>query len=174
MKRDTTTFGADSERLARLLAVGMESDKQEHVPPGQGNEALLRARLAGPLLNAHAVDDLQAISGRLRQELLPLAGKALGEVLLDETTDVDVLVKIKNFGKKLASRKASEAEHAVATAIYFAAIASALLFHDRKISSYTYPSLAEDFAALMDTQWMTSELARHFAKARTACNGKTK
>ena len=93
----------------------------------------------------------------------------MGGVLLDSETGLDVLETIKDYGKKLVAGKDSEAEHAVSTAIYFAAIASALLFHDQKITSYTYPALAEAFSTLIDKQWLAPELARHLAKARRLC-----
>jgi len=61
-----------------------------------------------------------------------------------------------------------------ADAIYFGAIASALLFHDTKITSYSYPSLAESFKTMTEKRWMAPELARHFSKARNLCKKKTK
>ena len=170
MKKHTTTFGVGSEQLARLLGIGLDLDDHEHCSPNQAKAALLRTRLSGTLpLDPAVVDALPAILGRVCRELLPMGGRSLGGVLLDSETGLDVLETIKDYGKKLVAGKDSEAEHAVSTAIYFAAIASALLFHDQKITSYTYPALAEAFSTLIDKQWLAPELARHLAKARRLC-----
>jgi len=170
MKKDTTTFGQEPERLARLLGMGVECGGEGESDPDTSKEELLRLRLAGTLpLETAVIDAIPAIAGRLCEELLPLRGKALGESLLDEGTALDVLEKVKAYGKKLAAREDSDVEHAVSVTIYFAAIASALLFHDRKITSYTYPGLAEAFGTLIDKPWMEPALARHFSKARKFC-----
>ena len=92
--------------------------------------------------------------------------------MLDEATELRVLKRVKDYGKQLASREDSDVEHAVSITIYFAAIASALLFCDHKITSYTYPALGEAFGTLIDKPWMTPELARHFSKARKLCKKK--
>ena len=170
MKKDTTTFGLEPERLARLLGLGMEGDSSVETDPDTSKEELLRLRLAGTLpLETAVIDAIPAIAGRLCEELLPLRGKALGEALLDETTELRVLKKVKDYGKKLAARQDSDVEHAVSVTIYFAAIAGALLFHDHKITNYSYPALGEAFGTLIDKPWMAPELARHFSKARKLC-----
>ncbi len=173
MNKDSTTFGQSPERLARLLGLGMETSSDGETDPETSKAELLRLRLVGTLpLETVVIDAIPAIAGRLCEALLPLRGKALGEAILDQTTELDMLKKVKDYSKKLASRDDSEAEHTVSVTIYFAAIASALLFHDCRITSYTYPSLAEAFGSLIDKPWLTPELARHFAKARKLCEKK--
>lgn len=170
MKNRPTTHKADSGRLARLLGIAVGADGGREDGLIKGKEALLRARLEGTLpLAAAVVDALPVVIGRLREELLPLGGKPLGEVLLDPETGLDTLGAIKDFGKKLAVSQEAEDEHAVSIAIYFAAIASALLFHDQRITRYTYPGLKEAFDTLTEERWMTPRLARHFSKASRAC-----
>jgi len=168
MRRQSTAFGPSSENLARLL--GMAAEEQAEPASDQLTAALLQTRLAGPLpLDPKGADALHIIFSRLRRDLLPQGGRPLGEVLLDKATDVGTFEALKTYGKRLAGRGECEAERAVGITIYHAAIAGALLFHDRRITSKSYGTLADGFRCLADKPWMTSELARHFSKARRLC-----
>ena len=174
MKDKPSTYQADPDRLAQLLGVAVDGDGVREVGLDKSKATLLRARLEGTLpLDPAVVDDLPAILGRLRDQLLPLGGKPLGDVLLDRETGLDTLGAIKDFGKKLAACKECEDEHAVSIAIYFAAIASALLFHDKRTTRYTYPGLKEAFDTLREKRWMAPALARHFSKASRICKKKS-
>ena len=157
-----TTFGRD-DGLAELLRIGAGS-------PEDAKADLLAARVAGPLpLDAAGADKMQAIVGRLRERLMPLHGRPLRDALLDEQTALDDLVTIKEYGKQLAAREDSEVAHAVAVAVYFAAIAAALVSHGKRITSYSYPALVSAFGVLVDKRWMLPELARLFSKAKRIC-----
>jgi len=159
------------DRLADLLHIGLEADLQGPLHPDEQKESLLRARLAGTLpLEKEALDVLPIVVG----QLLPLGGGSLGRALLDADTPLEVLQKIKDHGKRLALAGKSEAEHAAATTVYFAAIASAILFHGHRITTYSYGALAEHFGRLIDKRWMDPKLARHLAKARRKCKRKAK
>ena len=68
----------------------------------------------------------------------------------------------------------SEAEHDAATAVYFAAIASALLFHDRKITTFSYKSLDESFSKLINEKWIVKDIAELFDRACRVCRQKSK
>lgn len=171
-----STFGWGPEQIGRLLAVGADAGASEDErPPDRVTEDLLRDRLAGPLpLDKAVVDSLPVILGRLCRELLPLAGKPLGEVLLDPDTELSVLETVKDYGKGLPLGRKKGPEHAIAIAIYYAAIASALLYHDRKITEHSYENLEKSFAMLIDRRWLPPELSRHLAKAGKACKRKMK
>ena len=169
-----STFGATVKGLHGLLGVGVGKDvPQDAASVDKAAGELLQARLAGTLpLDTAVVDALPAILGKLQGELLPLAGKSLGEVLLDANTELNAIKSIKDYGKKLAARRDSEADHSAATAIYFAAIASALLFHGERITSYSYEHLRESFNELRESTWIPSELYRHLSKACRMCEKK--
>jgi hypothetical protein len=171
--KEETTFGASAKGLANLLGIGMTGKSKAEADRVAGE--LLRARLAGTLpLDSVVIDALPAIIGRLGQELVPLSGKSLGEALLDPHTDSRTLTRIKAHGKKLAIRKDSDADHAAGVVIYYAAIASALLFRDEKITQHSFANLAYSFDLLLNKPWMPPELSRHFARARKLCKKEAK
>ena len=157
-----------------MLGIGMAGEAPgDKASIDQAAGELLRARLAGTLpLKTAVVDALPAILGKLGKDLLPLSGKSLGEVLLDESTDLKAVKAIKDYGKRLAARKDTEADHAAAIAIYYAAIASALLFHDERITSHGYEYLRASFEELAEEAWIPAGLTRHFSKARKMCEKK--
>ncbi len=150
---DISTSGVSSERLARLLGMGLEESTRPDTNPPKPIAELLQARLAETLC----------------KELVPLSEKPLGEVLLDPNTDPKAVKTIKEYAKELAVQKASEADHASAIAMYYAAIASALVFHDEKITTHSYEYLRSAFAELAEKPWVPQELSELFVTAVKAC-----
>ena len=164
----TTTYGLSPGTLERLLGIGVGDGSGEDAKATK--EQLLCARLDGTLpLDTAVVRALPVLLGKLQKEMLPLGGKSLGDALLDPSTDLEDLKRVKDHAKQQAARKASESEHAVAIAIYYAAIASALLFCGERITAYSYEKLAASFDMLVDKRWIAPELARHLSKARKFC-----
>jgi hypothetical protein len=76
---------------------------------------------------------------------------------------------IKEASKRLTTTSVSEAELAVVTTIYHAAIASCLVHHAKKITQHSYEKLDESFALLIEKKWMASELVELFSNARGIC-----
>ena len=167
-KKKTTT-GLKADQLVQLLDIGAEDMGPEpDVDRARGD--LLRLRLAGTLpVRAEMAKELPAIVTRLCKELLPLQGKSLGDVLLDRHTPLNVLETIKDFGKKASAQKDRKAEHDVAIAIYYAALAAAVLFYDRKITKWSYGHLAKAFDSLIGKAWMADDLVDLLSKAKEAC-----
>jgi hypothetical protein len=164
-----STYGLRLDQLAGLFSLGIDC-------PVEGREgqqrmaAMLREHLtcalpAGPLL----LDALVMMVGRLGYEARSLGGKTLVELLLDPRTDLGLLRAIKECCKRLSSSLESKAEAAIATTLYYAAMASALVYHDKKITQHSYDALDEACALLMDKPWMDRELAALFCRARGLC-----
>ena len=63
----------------------------------------------------------------------------------------------------------SEAESAIAIAIYYAIVARLLLSHDHKTNEYSSKSLEESFTDLGNKKWMAPELKELFFKAQNIC-----
>ena len=104
----------------------------------------------------------------LRNRLAEVCRQSLCDVLTNSATDVGTLNTIKESAKK----SASQGERQIAVAIYFAAIASALVFHHQKISTQPYPTLKLSFSELAEKPWMSRELAGLFEKACFFCEFK--
>ena len=166
-----STFAPKPEQLASLLGIGIRGEAEE----GEARDApsireWLRDGLASrwPLDTADA-ESLPATLGKPCPELTALAGRSLGEVLLDSQTDLRVLKTIKEYGKTLSARASKGPSRPGAVAIYYAAIAGAVLFHHEKITEHSYRSLARSLQMLIEKPWMAPELVGLFVEARKAC-----
>ena len=165
-----STFGLCPQRLAKLLNAGSDDEAARCQPAPQAAAQLLRRRLAGPLqVDKDCVDSLSAILDRPCQDLQPIAGRPLGDVLLDSTTPLAILETLKQYGKGLSRQWDEGPEHVVAVTIYFAAIAAALVFHRRRITTRSYRDLADSLRILMNGRWITPELAGLFDSVRIIC-----
>jgi len=138
----------DNERMASLL-----------------QEQLTRALPQGSLL----LDALFMMLDRQGCDTRPLAGRSLGSVFLNPQTDPTLLEAIKNCSKELACTLDSEAERTLATTLYFAAMASALVHHDKKITQKGHRKLEASFVLLTEKKWMAQELVDLFSRARGIC-----
>lgn len=168
---EETTYGLSPGQLARLLAIGLEGTAaQEHLLAGRTLAELLEEMLAGELpLDPAMLDSLPAVLNRPCHELLAVAGRALSDLLLNPETDLAVIKTLKDYAKKLVRRAGPEAKQAAATAIYYTAIASALVHHEQKITRHSYEKLNEAYADLEQKPWIPSELKDLFGKARSVC-----
>ena len=165
-----STFGLCPERLATLLDAGSGDDGNcGQQPAPQAAAQLMRQRLAGPLRIDGCVDSLSSLLERPCPEMLPVADRPLGEVLLDPGTPLEILETLKQYGKNLSARWEEGPEHVVAVTIYYAAIAAALGSHASKITARSYRELADSLQILMDDRWITPELAGLFDTADTLC-----
>ncbi len=103
------------------------------------------------------------------EKLKPFTGCSFGALLTDPETDLLVLETIKDLYKRQAESSPSGQRKEVATAIYYAAIASALVHHDVKITKLSYQSLSRSFEELAGSDWLPVETKRLVAEAHQAC-----
>jgi len=166
-----STHGLKPDQLADLLSIGIdEADFVDKISDSETIAELLHERLVKSLpRDASLLDSLLVIMGKMGYKMESLAGKSLGEVLLDAETDIGLLQAIKTYGKKLSFTVDSDDENAVALTIYHAAIAGALVHHNKKISTSSYDALARSFSILIDKKWLTPELRELFVKACSIC-----
>ena len=63
----------------------------------------------------------------------------------------------------------SEYECDVAVVLYYGTISSALVFHNKKITKFSYKNLELAFSSLIDKSWITSELVTLLTRALEIC-----
>jgi hypothetical protein len=169
-----STYGLKIEQLADLFSIGLErAIPMDGILDDEATACLLREQLTSRLpKDSFLFDSLLLIMGRLGCDVRSLAGKSLGAVLLDPGSDIALLQAIKDHSKKLSHSSVCEAETAVATTIYYSALASSLLYHNRKITQYSHEDLDQSFAMLMEKKWMAPELAGLFRRAHNSYKDK--
>jgi len=170
--KDETTYGLSPNQLARLLAIGLESsDSQDNSPPSGRFAGVLQDMLHSKLsLDPAMTDAFPTVLNRSCDELLPTAGRTTSDLLLDSKTDLGVIKTLKDYYKALVRRGGPEAKQAAATVIYYAAIASALVFHAHKITQHSHEKLQKAYAELEQKPWVLPELKDLFRRAKAACH----
>ena len=171
MKDSTTTSGLSTDALAGLFRMGTEQENSgESLSPEQKKSEVLCDWLATSLpMEQSLARCLPRVVRLLRAELAGLAGTPFGQLLQDKNTDIKLIKKIKQHSKGLASSAKSEIERDVATAGYYAAIASALVFHQEKLTAFSYEELSLHFSKLAGYAWLTKDLAELIRKAQQIC-----
>lgn len=176
MDKDSTTFGLKPDKLAQLWNMGnkIDQDKNEE-SQDQTKAELLRDRLARKIPLDHVVAQiLPEALAQVCKDLQPFTGNSYGILLNDPLTDVTILKKIKNDNKKLVQHISLAAEYDVITVIYYAAIASALVYHDQRITSFSYGHLNDKYNSLLENTWFTRDIQNLFQKAIDCCGQKIK
>jgi len=171
MKKKSTTFGLTTEKLSNLLKVCAESsNKDVDMETENKKTELLQDRLSETLLSGSLKDS------PLSKELTHLchisgiaAGETIRQLLANPTTDMQLINKIKEHGKILSQNAKTEAEHDTANALYYAAIAHALVYHNTKITKFSYDELEKSLNVFIDKDWISKDLSELFKKAVKYC-----
>lgn len=174
MDKDSTTFGLKPDKLAQLWNMGSKIDQSDSEESDDQTKAdLLCDRLAQKI----PLDDIVArllpkALAQVCKDIQPFTGNSYGILINNPITDVAILKKIKDNNKKLAKHRGSDAEYEVITVIYYAAIASALVYHGQSITKFSYDHLNNKYISLLNNKWLTQDLRDLFQKAVTVCNQK--
>jgi hypothetical protein len=171
MDRHPTTSGLRPDKLAQLWNIGSETDQAESdVDRDSKKTELLRDLLAGALPARSPKGESQSIEKtHLQSVVSSIADKPIEKLIQNSGTDVALIRKVKDHGKKLSDRAKSKAEYHVANTVYYAAIASALVFHDKKITKYSYRDLDKYFRRLDKEKWIPEALRSLFSRAAEYC-----
>lgn len=165
MDKESTTFGLDSEKLAKLFEIG-EGEQTQSISDSDRKAELLHDILAEAVPLS---DFAQHKLDKLKQTIDALSSESVGKLLLDPETNIALIRQIKDYGRKLSSRAESKAERHVSNTIYYGAIASAMIFHKVRITRFSNAYLAESFHKLADQQWIPEHLRSLFAESRKQC-----
>ena len=171
MADESSTFGLNREKLAKLWKLGDGAVADQQASDATPDKAeLLRNQLAESLPleagMAHMLPEiLTAVCGKLR----PFTGCSFRALLLDPVTELSVVETIKNLHKAQAESPPAGPKQEVATAIYYAAIASALVHHDVKITKLSHKSLSQSFSKLAAADWLEADVKQLLARAHESC-----
>lgn len=172
MKKKTTAFGLPPEKISNLLKICAGfSNKDVDMETENNTTELLQDRLSETLLTGSLKDS------PLSEELTHLchisgiaAGESIRKLLSNPKTDIHLINKIKEHGKTLSQNSKTQAEHEAANVIYYAAIAHALIFHNSKITKFSYDELEESLAVFTRTDWISKDLSDLFFRAIKYCH----
>ena len=174
MKKKSTTFGLSLKKVVDLLKIGAETGTTNE-DPDQHRSDLLHDKLDETLpLYPSTKEKLTRKLERLRHTIETLAGEPIGKLLQDPTTDITIIRIIKDYGRKLSTQANSEAEHHVSNTIYYAALAHALVFHDLRITKFSFTDLQRSFYHLSQEKWIPEKLLDLFSEAIKYCEVKMK
>jgi hypothetical protein len=166
-----TTFGLRLGQLADLFAMATKDQASPEMECVEENLAqMLRIELEEVLPGSSLLfPAVSEISASRQTDVALLVGQSLLQLFFGPETTIGQLQLIKEAGKRLTGILVSEAQRAVATTIYHAAIAHCLVLHNKKISKHSYDKLDESFDLLIKKDWMAAELVELFSDARHIC-----
>ena len=101
-----------------------------------------------------------------------LRGEPLKDVICGPQSQLRDLRAAKDHAKSIADGTITGAKREAARAVYYGAIAAALVYHDEKISRHTYEKLYGYFGCQMGKRWILPSLLHLFAQARDICDRK--
>ena len=171
MKESSAKLNLNKEQSTILLKLGLDLGNES---TGQKSERLrtnvlhdiLESKLPTDQIIMNSLPDiLKSLSG----ELESVSGGSLGDLLFDSKTQLALIRKIKEHGRKLGASAKDNIDRDVALLIYFAAIAHGLVNHDIKISEYNYEKLEQSFKQLNRYDWIPTNFYKLFRKARRSC-----
>lgn len=165
--QETGNLELDDWQKARLLRLGLEPDRPTGLPDSneqKGNLLCDVLRWPPPLdatvRLASASDEEKCLPGSWT-----LVGPSLGDSLRNPKTDIEMLRRIKEYAKSLGQRAGSDIEKDVFLAVYFAAIAAAVLLHSKWITEHSDEDLIRFFDFFARSPWMPTDMADLFSDA---------
>jgi len=171
MSRHLSTYGLSPEKMSELLRIGGdEHDYEKDIAPEQTKAELLADRLSEPLLLDSSLSKLlPSIPGLLSNVIDIDAHEPIGDILQNPEVSISLLMKVRHYFNRQSKDTQSKVECAVSLALYYAAIASALVFHNNKITKFSYEDLELAFASLIKKTWIPGEIVSLYSRARKIC-----
>ena len=171
MDEKQTTFGLGPEEVANLfMRCSDVGQSKEPVDEDEVKAMLLNDWLSESIPQRQPpCQELPARQPDLTHTMGALTGQPLRTLIEDKSTGTGLLTGIKVHAKELYASAESESQRHVANTIYYAAIASALVLHNRKITSYSYADMAKSFGILSRETWIPNGLRRLFRQACERC-----
>jgi hypothetical protein len=126
----------------------------------------------GPLLDhqlkASVQQDIGRLLGGVEKELSGIAPLTFGELFAHRSPPLVALKLAKDFAKRLEQQASKAYPPAVATTLYYAAIAAAKCHAGASISSLPKKDLCKGYGWAASQTWVSASLKRLFAEALQA------
>jgi hypothetical protein len=175
--KDADNLDLTDRQKTRLLDLALGppdpgEPRDENEERGDLLHDILRCSLP---LRAGPREGLRTAATTSCQSLRSVVGPPIGELLQDPGTSVAVLKEIKQYAKARGSQAASEREKDVFLAVYFAAIATAMVSHGERITEHTDEDLTRSLSFFAKAPWMQTDLMglfRRLAQTLSAASGK--
>jgi len=169
MNDHSTTFDLDKSKLSALLKIGL---KARLADPGKGaDKSDLWSERLGKLLPLESAE-LQMLPSILTdycQRLGLLSQKTIGMLLQDPDTDLAIIKVIKKYAKRLSRKRQAKEPRMIASTLYYAAIAHALVHHHKRITVLDYQSLTRTFQRIRKFDWLPRPYIQLFTQAQKQC-----
>lgn len=168
MTEPSSTFGLGPEKLGRLLALYAES-KESPAPADSDDQKarLLKDLMADiPPLTADVLRTLPPLLRQMYEDGPRLEGQSLSDLIENRKTSLTDLKAVRDLAHRLSVEAKTQAEHEAAGAVYYAAIAAAMVHHHQNIAKVPCGQLAEHFATLAGYKWIAAGLRHLFEQAR--------
>lgn len=178
--QETATWrSADLANL--LLRVEDEETPDDKATVDEMINDLLEKHLAGPVLFWDDGGDPTTVLDQIRRDMTNEQGEPLGRVLCDGQLGVLDLGRAKEYWKDIAAREeqipGNRPEYASALAVYYFAIASALVHHGERIlqdlteiTGHSFAELSKAFGKLTRRSWVPQKFKDLCSQAKTLCD----
>ena len=175
MDKESKDIALTGEQKTRLLSLGLDSELVgDYADIDEKKADLLYDVLSHPMLVDTSVLNSMPIALRgLCQRLRAVAGEPLGDLLQNPERGISVIKQIKEYAKQSGTAATSEIESDIFLAIYYSAIANALLFHNQKITQHSYKDLEQFFYSFTEKKWVLDDIVELFKKAQNYCQEKS-
>ncbi|MBN1506402.1 MAG: hypothetical protein JW955_06130 [Sedimentisphaerales bacterium] len=168
MTEKRTVFGIDPQDIRQFLddCLAPTRDSADEAVP---IEQLLQEQLAEKCPVSRPVQSGSGLIDEVQDKVCLRLSRPIQAVLSDDRTSLDTLRDIKDRYKKWAEKASNKKMQRVYATIYFAAIARALIAHNKRITRHSPAYLAQSFQVLADEPWMAPTLKELYRQAQQAC-----
>ncbi len=166
MKEDY--FNLNYAQLARLWSIGV-SEKDFFMSKDQIKENVRKAIYETVPLRSDQHNIMPMLLDRLHKKLARMSNQSLIEILQDPNTDLFILQSIKDVYKQLSRGDGEDQRDQLSMMVYFATIASALVYKDTRITSHSFNRLEKDFSQLIEVEWLPQEFKELFEAGIRKC-----
>jgi hypothetical protein len=171
VEEKTQTYGLRPDKLAELLNIASQDishDESMGMETARGKK-LKEMLLDVPMTITSSSTGLPVIPEKISCAIGLLVGEPVEDVLLNPKSDLAKLKKIKNYYSALSEQAAKKTDRDPAIAIYYAAIANGLIYHQKKITDLSFSDLECSFTMLSKKPWITEGLLELFSQAAVIC-----